>query len=98
MELRTKLVWLELIGGIFGWVWIVASVAALYFLVVAIFFDSPWPRFFWMFGIGVVAKWLMKGFRDNQLRVAVVAELMENGLSHEEANKEWYVRYTRKKA
>ncbi len=98
MELRTKLICLELLGGIFGWVWIVASVAALYFLVAAIFFDSPWSRFFWAFGIGVVGKWLAKGFRDNQLRVAFVAELMEKGLSREEAGREWFERYMRKKA
>jgi len=98
MELRTKLICLELLGGIFGWVWIVASVAALYFLVAAIFFDSPWSRFFWAFGIGVVGKWLAKVFRDNQLRVAFVAELMEKGLSREEAGREWFERYMRKKA
>ena len=98
MELRTKLVCLELLGGIFGWAWIVASVAALYFLVAAIFFDSAWSRFFWAFGIGVVGKWLAKGFRDNQLRVAFVAELMKKGLSREEASREWFERYMRKKA
>lgn len=97
MELRTKLVCLELIGGIFGWVWILASVAALYFLVAAIFFDSPWSRLFWAFGIGVAAKWLARGFRDNQLRVAFVAEQMEKGLSHEEASREWFERYMRNK-
>jgi hypothetical protein len=97
MELRAKLVWLELVGGIFGWVWIVASVTALYCLVVAIFLDSPWSRFFWAFGIGIIAKWLAKGFRDNQLRVAFVAELMEKGLSREEASRERFERYTQKK-
>lgn len=98
METKTKLVWLELIGGILGWVWILASVASLYFLVVAIFFDSPWSHFFWVFGVGVVAKRLAKGFRDNQLRVAFVAGLMEKGLSREEASKEWSERYMGKKA
>ena len=97
MELRTKLVCLELVGGIFGWVWILASVAALYFMVAAIFFNSPWSRLFWAFGIGVVAKWFAKSFRDNQLRVAFVAELMEKGLSREVARKEWFERYARTK-
>lgn len=63
METKTKLVWLELVGGILGWVWILASVASLYFLVVAILSDNPWAPLFWTFGIGVVAKWLAKGFR-----------------------------------
>ena len=97
MELRKKLVLLELIGGIFGWLWILASLATLYFLVAAIFFDSPWSRALWAFGTGVVAKWLAKGFRDNQVRVAYVAEQMEKGLSHEEASREWSERYMRNK-
>ena len=97
MEAKAKLVWLELFAGILGWVWILAAVAALYFLAVAIFSDSPWSRFFWAFGIGAVAKWLARGFRDNQLRVAFVAELMGKGLSREEASKEWFERYTGKK-
>jgi hypothetical protein len=97
METKTKLVWLELAGGILGWIWILTWVASLYFLIVAIISDSPWSRFFWAFGIGVVAKWLAKGFRDNQLRVAFVAELMGKGLSREEASKEWFERYVGKK-
>jgi len=93
METRTKLVWLEGIGGILGWVWILASIAAIYFLVVALFFSSPWSRFFWALGISVIAKWLARGFRDNQIRVGFVAELMSKGLSREEANEEWAKRY-----
>ena len=95
MELRKKLVLLELIGGIFGWLWIIASLATLYFLVAAIFFDNPWSRVFWAFGTAVVAKWLAKGFRDNQLRVAFVAKQMDKGLSHEEASRAWFERYMR---
>ena len=72
-----------------------ASAAALYFLAVAIFSDSPWSRFFWAFGIGAGARWLAKGFRDNQIRVAFVAGLMAKGLSREEASKEWVVRHVR---
>ncbi len=97
METKTKLAWLELVAGILGWVWILAAVAALYFLVVAIFSDSPWSRFFWAFGIGAVAKWLARGFRDNQLRVAFEAKLMGKGLSREEASREWFDRYMGKK-
>ena len=37
MQLKYKLALLELIGGIFGWVWILALLAALYFLVMALF-------------------------------------------------------------
>lgn len=94
MESKTKLVWLELVGGILGWVWILASLAGLYFLAMAIFSDSPWSRFFLAIGVGAIAKWLATGFRDNQLRVAFVAEQMGTGLSREEAGKLWFDRYT----
>jgi hypothetical protein len=59
---KNKTCLVELVAGILGWVWILAAVAALYFLVVAIFSNSPWSRFFWAFGIGAVAKWLASGF------------------------------------
>jgi hypothetical protein len=98
METKAKLVWLELVAGIFGWGWILASLAALYFLATAIFIDSPWSPFFWAFGIGAVSKWLARGLRDSQLRVAFVAELMKKGLSREEASKEWVERYIGRKA
>lgn len=93
MKTKTKLVWLELVGGIFGWIWIVASVVTLYFLVMAVFSDSPWSRFFWAFGVGAIAKWLASGFRDNQQRVAFEADLIAKGYSCEEAAKEWLSRY-----
>lgn len=93
METKTKLVLLELVAGICGWSWILAAVAALYFLVAATFFDSPWAHFFWALGIGAVSKWLARGFRDNQLRLAFVVKLMKKGLSREEATKAWVEHY-----
>jgi hypothetical protein len=95
METRTKLVSLELIASLFGWVWIGASVATLYFLVMALFSDGAWSSAFWSIGIGVVAKWLAKGFRDNQIRVAFVAEMVAKGHSPQEANEVWLSRYNR---
>ncbi len=93
METKTKLVLLELTGGIFGWVWIIASLAALYFLATAVFSDSSWSRFFWAFGVSAVAKWLARGFQDNQQRVAFEAKLIAEGYSPDQAAKEWMSRY-----
>ena len=93
MQTKTKLVLLELTGGIFGWVWIIASVAALYFLAVAVFSDSPWSRFFWAFSVSVIAKWLAKGFRDNQQRVTFEAKLIAEGYTPEQSSQEWVSRY-----
>ncbi len=95
METRSKLVALELVGGILGWVWIVASIASLYFLAVAAFSDSPWSRFFWAVGVSIIAKWLARGFRDNQLRIGFEAKLVSEGRTLEDARKEWAERYMR---
>ena len=44
MQLRKKLMLLELIAGLFGWVWIFASLAFLYFLAVAVFSHGTWSK------------------------------------------------------
>ncbi len=66
METKSKLAILELIAGLLGWVWIGASIAALYFLAMAVLSDGTWSRFFWALGAGVVAKWLARDFQDNK--------------------------------
>lgn len=68
--MKTKLVILELISGLFGWAWIIASFAAVYFLVMAIGFEGKWSSFFWAVGAGIIAKWLARGFVENTMRIA----------------------------
>jgi hypothetical protein len=94
MQTRTKLVCLELIGGLLGWLWIFASIGAIYFATVAIFRSSPWSRFAWAVGVAVIAKWLARGFNDSKTRVAFIAELVSKGYSSKDAGEEWYKRYT----
>jgi tetratricopeptide (TPR) repeat protein len=93
METKTKLIVLELTGGFFGWVWIIGSVASLYFLVMAIGFDGKWSSVLWTLGITILSKWLAKGVLDNQRRVAFEAELVKRGYTPEEATKEWITQY-----
>jgi hypothetical protein len=97
MQTKTKMVWLELIGGLLGWVWIIASIAFMYFLVVSIFASGPWSRVAWAFGIGAIAKWLARGFNDHKVRVAFTAELVAKGYTAEAAGEEWYAQYTGRK-
>jgi hypothetical protein len=91
----TKLVVLESIGIACGFVWIVASLAALYFLVMAVFSDGAWSRFFWTLATGIVAQWLARSFRDNQIRVAFEADKVSKGSTPEEARREWLERYNK---
>lgn len=66
MKLITKLQILELIGGIFGWIWIIASLVAIYYFIVALFSDGSWMKFFIAMIVGVVCKGLCAGFNDTK--------------------------------
>lgn len=93
METKRKLALLELVAGLFGWVWIVASVAALYFVAIALFSDGSWWNVIWAIVIGAVGKWLSRGFSDNQKRVAYETELIERGFTPEDAGRAWTQAY-----
>lgn len=94
MQKRSKLAFLQLIGGLFGWIWIIASIASIYFLVAALAFSARWSSLFWAFGIAVVAKWLARGFNDHQKRVAYEADLVSSGFSPKQAREAWLTAYT----
>ena len=89
MQAKKKLAILELITGIFGWVWIVTSIAALYYLAMVIFSNNTWTNFFWAFGASIIARWLAKGFRDNKIRLTYEAHFISEGLTPEEAAQKW---------
>ncbi len=95
MTIKSKLALLELISGLFGWGWMIAGAAALYFLVMAVGFDGGWSPFFWTLGASAVCKWLAKGFKDNQIRVAFEVEKIEQGLTPDEAAKAWLEAYNK---
>ncbi len=92
MQKKSKLIILELISGALGWLWIIAGLAALYFLVSAIGFNGRWSNFIWALVISVVAKWLAKSFLENKQRVAYEAELLNKGYTPEQAGREWIQR------
>jgi len=93
METKSKLFWLELIGGIIGWVWILAGIATLLLVLMALAAAWSWWNVLWAFLVGAVAKWLTRGFLDNQKRVAYEAHLISKGVSKEEAGKAWIDAY-----
>jgi hypothetical protein len=97
MQLNHKLALLELLGGLFGWIWILASLAALYFFVMALFAGGSWWRFVAALGIAAIGKWLAIGFEENKHRVAFEAELVARGFTPTEAGKVWVDTYTGRK-
>lgn len=95
MTTKGKLVTLELLTGFFGWGWLIAGAATLYFLVMAIGFDGSWANAGIAFVVGAVCKWLARGFNDNKTRVAFEAELVRQGKTPEEAAKAWFNAYNK---
>ncbi len=93
METKHKMALFELVAGLFGWVWIGASIAAIYFLTMVVVSDGEWAQFLWAIGIAIVAKWLARGFDDNKKRVFIEAELIAKGYSEEEAGEIWLEQY-----
>jgi membrane protein implicated in regulation of membrane protease activity len=82
METKSKLAFLKLIAGLFGWIWIGASIAALYFLAIVMFYGGTWTQFFWALGTSIVAKWLARSFDDNKKRVAFEARLKTSDIQN----------------
>ena len=93
MRTKKKLMILELIVGLFGWAWILASMVSLYFLVMVVFVDGTWSSFFWALGCSIIGKWLAKAFQDNKQRVAYEAHLVSEGFTPEEAAQKWIEKY-----
>ena len=82
MKTSTKLILLELFGGLFSWVWIGASVATIYFLYGALANDAPWSNLLWPIVIGFVSKSIAAAMGGNQRRLDYVDQLTERGYSH----------------
>jgi hypothetical protein len=93
MRIKNKLAFLELVAGIFGWGWLIASGFAVYYLVMAVGFGGSWAPFFVALGAGAVSKWLAKGFEDNKRRVAFEVNIIAKGASHAEAGRAWLEAY-----
>ena len=85
---------LELLSGLFGWLWIGAAIAAVIFAGLALFGDWSWWNVLYALIVSAVAKWLTRGFLDNRKRVAFEAEMMAKGMSPQEAAQEWMEAYT----
>jgi len=86
-----------LFSGLFGWIWIISSVAVLFFIGMALFSDWSWWNVLYSFIVGGVAKWLARGFLDNQKRVAFEEELISQGHTPEEAGAIWVKIYNGEK-
>ena len=86
MQVKIELIILESIAGIFGWVWIGASIGAIYFLYQASANDGPWIFVLWSIVAGLVAKTIAVVVNSNQRRLAYIDQLSEHGYPKSEAD------------
>ena len=84
-----KLTTLELLGGIFGGVWIAAVLACLYFLYGSLAHHAPWSFVVWSMGVGVIARQVAAALNRNRKRIHYVDQLVNRGCSRGDAIAAW---------
>jgi hypothetical protein len=93
MAIKKSAVTLEIIAGVFGWIWIACTLGFVVAVGGALFSDWSWLNAVYLFVVGGVAKWLARGFEDNKKRVLFENQLISRGASKEEASEAWTKAY-----
>lgn len=93
MKTRIKVVLLTIISSILRWVGIVASIIAIYCLIMIIWSDATWTQLFLAIGIGYISLWISAGLEGNVDRIIFENKLVKEGYSKEEAGKLWLKKY-----
>jgi hypothetical protein len=75
----------ELIGGAFGWIWLVLAVASLVLLLKAMFFVGLWSAFLVCLLASAWCKWLTRFSITRKQAAMFKRELVERGLTKAEA-------------
>jgi hypothetical protein len=89
MKMKTKLITLGLLGGMFDLIWIGASIVLVYFLYGALANDGPWFYLSWPFAVGFIARRIAVAFKDGKQRVDYVDQLIERGYEQNDAEAAW---------
>ena len=79
------------LGSLFGWIWIGAAIASVYFLYGALANEAPVHYLLWSIGAGFLAKNLAAAFKSSKEKVDYVDQLMERGYTHAEATSAWEI-------
>jgi hypothetical protein len=75
----------EILGGVFGWIWIGSAVATIVLVLGALFAQVSWWNVGYAVGVGAIAKWLARGFIDNQKREQFEQSIVAKGASKKDA-------------
>ena len=89
MKTKMKILFLELLGGIFGLICVGAAIASVYFLYGATANGGPWSYVLWSFGVGLFAMLIVASLNGGKQRVDYVGQLIERGYSKGEAAEAW---------
>ena len=90
-RIKTKYVILGLTARLFGWMWIGAAMASVYFLYGALASAAPWSNLLWSIGAGLIAKYVAVVLNRNKQRVDYVDQLMERRYTQAEATEAWKI-------
>jgi hypothetical protein len=93
--LVSAMLW-ELLGGVFGWTWMVLAVASFGLFLRALFFGGSWRGFFIALAASGACKRLYGYSGTARQAVAFKEPLIEQGFSKAEARKAWIVEGTRR--
>ena len=89
MKIKTKLLILDLLNGVFGLLWAGAAIASVFFLYGALANDAPWPYLIWSIIGGVIAMQIAAALNDNKHRLDYVNQLTERGYTPAAAGEAW---------
>lgn len=93
MSAKYQMVLFELLSGLFGWFWIGASLATVGFVAMVFVYDWSWWNVLYAIIVGALAKWLGRGFLDNQRRALFEQHLVQQGMTPEDAARRWTSEY-----
>ncbi len=75
---------------LFGWIWIGASIGAIYFLYGVMANDAPWSNLLWSIAVGFVAKQVAATLDGHRRRLDYIDQLTERGYVQADAEFAWY--------
>jgi hypothetical protein len=93
--LVSAMLW-ELLGGGFGWTWIVLAIASLGLFVRALLFGGSWRNFFTALVASGICKWVLRYSGTARQSIAFKEPLIEQGFSKSQAREAWIAEGTRR--
>jgi hypothetical protein len=89
MKITTKLLILELLGGMFGLICASAAIASVYFMYGAFAKVARWSYVIWAFGAGFIAMLIADALIGGRQRVDFVDQFIGRGYSKGDAVEAW---------